>query len=375
MPISESYIALGLMSGTSLDGVDAAFLETDGSKVIQFGPSLSLPYTETDKNILQEAVTAALDWQFEGPWPDIFLAVEAVLHRTHKQAVESLCETAPEWADQLALIGFHGQTVLHHPPLGSQKGQTLQLGNGQILAESLGLPVVYDFRSADVTAGGQGAPLAPIYHKALLAQTAETQSTAVLNIGGVGNVTIVEDTGRLMASDTGPGNGPLDNWMMYQGRGNYDAGGECALQGTADENLISQWLEQDFFTRQTPRSADRYDFDVRHDMAGLSVEDGAATLAAYCVSGVQKSLRDMKAMPQSLIVCGGGRHNRAMMDMLKAQTNIPVKTAEDMGWDSDFIEAQAFAFLAVRSMLGEPLSYPQTTGVSQPLTGGLIALP
>ena len=370
-----NYIALGLMSGTSLDGVDAAFLETDGRRIIRLGPSLCLDYSPRDKAVLEEATQEALRWQFMGPHPKSFLAAKTVIHKCHVRAVKTLCTDHSEWADELAMIGFHGQTVLHHPPKPPFNGRTLQLGDGEALAKALGVPVWYDFRTADVEAGGQGAPLAPIYHQALIAYSKLDRPTAILNIGGVGNLTLVTKDNHIIASDTGPGNGPLDNWMARNGMGAFDPDGRYAAAGTPYFPLVRKWLERGFFQSATPRSADRYDFDVINDMDNLSVEDGAATLAAFTTLAAVYTLNDMREKPRSLIVCGGGRHNKAMVWMLREHLEATVKTAEEVGWNSDAIEAQAFAYLAVRAKWKLPISFPTTTGIAKPMTGGVLAMP
>lgn len=369
------YIALGLMSGTSLDGVDAAFLETDGERIFRLGPSLCLDYSEVDKTTLEEATQAALRWKFVGPRPNSFVAAEAVIHKCHLRAVKTLCRDHQEWADNLAMIGFHGQTVLHHPPKAPFNGQTLQLGEGEALAKALGLPVWYDFRSADMAVGGQGAPLAPIYHQALVAYSKLDRPTAVLNIGGVGNVTLVTKDNHIIASDTGPGNGPLDNWMARNGMGAFDPDGKYAAAGEPHFPLVRKWLEREFFQRPAPRSADRYDFDVINDMDDLSIENGAATLAAFTTLAAVYTLNDMAEKPRSVIICGGGRHNKGMMWMLREHLDATVKTSEEVGWNSDAIEAQAFAYLAVRAKWKMPISFPTTTGAPKPMTGGRLAEP
>lgn len=369
-----SYIALGLMSGTSLDGVDAAFLETDGERIIRFGPGLTQDYTASDRDTLTQATQAALRWQFSGSAPNSFAAAEDVIARAHIAAVTSVCNAHPDWANKLDIIGFHGQTVLHHPPIGAQKGRTLQLGHGQALADRFGVPVAYDFRSDDVAAGGQGAPLAPIYHKALTEYSDIKGPCAVLNIGGVSNVTLI-DAENLIATDCGPGNGPLDNWMLEKTGSEYDAGGRKSLGGIPDFTRIYAWLEAEFFKKPFPKSADRYDFDVLSDITDLTAKDGAATLAAFSALSIEKSLRDIELVPDTLIICGGGRYNKAMLWMLREHLSADVKTAEHMGWNGDAVEAEAFAYLAVRTKLGLPISFPMTTGAPKPMMGGRVAVP
>lgn len=367
------YTALGLMSGTSLDGVDAAFLETDGEKIFGFGPGAMQAYSVTDRDTLMQATQAALRWQFCGSRPNSFAAAEDIIHQAHCSGVDNISSVNANWMSKLDIIGFHGQTVLHHPPVGGQAGQTLQLGDGQVLADKYGVPCAFDFRSADVAAGGQGAPLAPIYHKALVEYSELSGVTAVLNLGGVGNVTLVGPD-LLMAADTGPANGPLDNWMEKHDL-TSDKNGRVSREGHVDFDLVEEWLSRAFFQRALPRSADRYDFDVIDEMKGLSLLDGAATLCAYAVLSAKRTLTQMGARPDRIIVCGGGRHNKTIMTMLSTELGCPVLTAETVGWDADMIEAQAFAYLAVRSTLGQPISFPETTGVPEPLTGGRIAYP
>ena len=363
---NKIYTALGLMSGTSLDGVDAAIIQTDGERLFGFGRATCVDFPD-DGAPVKEAVETALAWRFKGPAPNSLAAGSDYIDRVHVDAVQAL------GAEGVDIIGYHGQTVFHQPAIGGVKGRTLQLGNGQSLAAKFNVPCVYDFRSADVEAGGQGAPLAPIYHKALVAYSNLIGCVAVVNIGGVSNMTLVEGEAPLIATDCGPGNGPLDSWMALNGRGSYDTDGQASWAGQVDMARIDRWLARDFFKRPVPRSADRYDFDVLADMQDMSVEDGAATLASFCAQSIA---RDLKAFaPQTVIVCGGGRHNPAIMGMLDMHCAAKIMKAEDVGWDGDALEAQAFAYLAVRSLRGLPISFPGTTGVKTPMTGGVVVHP
>lgn len=361
--MSRIYRALGLMSGTSLDGVDAAVIETDGETVHAFGESLTIPYTKDQKETLETATQAALAWNFDGPPPNIFAEAEDALDTAHREALKALRES------NVDVIGYHGQTVLHRP----DQRRTLQLGRGQSLADFYGCPCVFDFRSADVQAGGQGAPLAPIYHKALVDQSALPGVTAVLNLGGVGNVTLV-DGQEVLATDTGPANGPLDSFLTGHGI-DFDANGQWSKSGEPDFSLIQHWLERPFFKRPWPKSADRYDFDVLDDLKAFSATDGAATLAAFTALSAMKTMRSMGRLPDRVIVCGGGRHNPTIMTMLSLELGCPVFPSERVGWNSDAIEAQAFAYLAVRALRGLPNSFPTTTAVPNPTIGGRIVGP
>jgi len=263
--------------------------------------------------------------------------------------------------------------VLHHPAVNGDKGQTLQLGDGKAFADITVSRVAYDFRSNDVSLGGQGAPLAPIYHEALVRYSKMKGKVAVVNIGGVSNASFIEDGALVGATDCGPGNGPLDSWVSLHGKGRYDIDGRLSFAGEVHHDHIKQWLNRDFFTRPSPRSADRYDFDVLDTMMDFSVENGAATLASFCAQTIARDLSNFEA--DRVIVCGGGRKNPAIMAMLDIHTDAEVATAEDVGWDGDMLEAQAFAYLAVRSWKGLPISFPRTTCAPHPLTGGQIAYP
>lgn len=351
------------MSGTSLDGVDAAILETDGEQIHAFGPCVTTPYTAAQRGTLTEATKAALQWDFNGPAPNIFAEAEDALDAAHRAAIIALDAGAVD------LIGYHGQTVLHRP----DRLKTLQLGRGQGLADRFSCPVVFDFRSADVAIGGQGAPLAPIYHKALADLAKLPGVTAVLNLGGVGNVSIVTEN-DLLASDTGPANGPLDSFL--EGRGvAMDRNGDISRDGIPDFSQVERWLQIDFFKRAWPKSADRYDFDVVDDLASAELADGAATLCAFTALSAARTIRQMGVAPDRVIVCGGGRRNPTIMTMLQLELGCPVIPAEAVAWDSDAIEAQAFAYLAVRVMRGLANSFPTTTGVPSPTVGGRIAYP
>lgn len=363
------YTALGLMSGTSLDGIDAAILKTDGEKIIDFGPTKNFVYDLLQKRKLEKATRAALRWRFQGKMPGRLETAEQFLDEMHIYACKTLLEET-----SCDLIGYHGQTVVHMPPQDGIDGKTLQLGDGQKLADALNLPCAYDFRTHDMEHGGHGAPLAPIYHKALCDYSKLDGKIVVLNLGGVGNFTLV-DGETLVASDTGPANGPLDNWLYRFGL-DYDKDGEISAKGKFDLDLIEKWLREiPFFKEGGTKSADRYDFDVIGDIIGKSAEDGAATLAAFCAASVKHTLSKIDLTPDRIIVSGGGRKNKTILKMLGDLIKCPIETAEDVGWLGDSIEAQALAYFAVRSNLGLPISFPSTTGVPKPITGGRMAFP
>lgn len=364
--------AAGLMTGTVLDGnIDVALLSTDGETVSQFGPYTLSPYDAETRALLEEAVMAARKWNFEGPEPEIFARAEAALTRAQAHAVRALVESNGLSLSDIGIVGFHGQTVLHRAPSAGRIGNTRQLGDGELMTRMLGVKVAYDFRTADVRAGGQGAPLSACYHAALLKRLGASGETAVLNLGGVGNITWT-DGERLVAFDTGPANAPINDFVRASGHGEMDVDGQLARAGRVDEERLARLLEHAYFTAPYPKSLDRFDFSSA--MAeGCSLEDGAALLTAFAAAAVGKALDLLPMRPRRLIVCGGGRRNPAIMEALEARAQVEAVPAEAVGWRGDAIEAECFAFLAVRTLRSLPISFPGTTGVSQPLPGGRVA--
>jgi anhydro-N-acetylmuramic acid kinase len=358
--------AIGLMSGTSMDGIDAAILDTDGERIAGFGPTHFEPYTPEMQGKLRAGLTLAASLSVAGPLPAELAALERELTQAHAKAVHALLAQASQCPSQIDVIGFHGQALLHRP----QARMTLQIGSGPLLAKLTGINVVNDFRTADVRAGGQGAPLTPIYHAALARDRAPV---AVLNIGGVANITFIGKDGDLIAFDTGPGNGPIDDWALKHTGQPVDKGGALAARGRASESVIQTLLADPYFAQPAPKSLDRMDFTL--EMArNLSPEDGAATLTAFTVRAAARARDQLPESPRTWIVCGGGRHNPILMrDLRAALPNTNVITAEDAGWRGDFIEAEAFAYLAVRSLNGLPISFPKTTGAPRPMTGGTLS--
>jgi anhydro-N-acetylmuramic acid kinase len=366
---------IGLMSGTSLDGVDAALLETDGEEIARPGPSLTIPYDPDTRALLRAALddaraAAARRGEVVAgpvPLPPATVAIrkaERHLTEAHAAAVGALLDRAGLESKAVALIGFHGQTILHRP----EWRWTWQIGDGALLARLTGIDVVNDFRSADVEAGGQGAPLMPLYHAVLARRSGLPQPIVVVNIGGVAQVTYVNgDT--ILAFDTGPGNAPVDDWMHAHSGRPVDVDGAFAATGKVDEEALSAMLADPFFARKPPKSLDRMDFGMEA-VKGLSPADGAATLTAFAAASLAAARAHFPEPAANWIVSGGGRHNKTMMAMLKARVDAPVFSADDVGWDGDGLEAQGFAYLAMRAKLGLPLSLPATTGVARPMTGG-----
>ncbi|MEQ9111196.1 MAG: anhydro-N-acetylmuramic acid kinase [Rhodospirillaceae bacterium] len=364
---TRPLVAIGLMSGTSLDGVDAALIETDGESITTIGPALTVPYLDPFRKKLKEAVEIAGATNTESG--DHELADE--LTRIHVDVIRELLsdeQPSSKWA-RPDLIGFHGHTVLHRP----EQKITQQIGNPAKLANDIGVPVVYDFRSNDVVNGGQGAPLAPVYHAALLQN--EDKPIAVVNIGGIANVTwLGESNHEVIAFDTGPGNALMDAWVERCTGERFDNNGSLAANGAIDQKALTQLLENPYFQLGYPKSLDRSDFSIK-PIIGLSPADGTATLCAFTAQSIISSFSLCPKLPKKLYVTGGGRHNETLMAEISARSHCSVEKVDSVGVNGDDLEAQAFAFMAVRSVRGLPLSFKGTTGVSEPLMGGKLIEP
>lgn len=355
---------LGTMSGTSLDGVDAAMLRTDGHEILEFGPDAYRPYTAAEQSTIRKAF---------GQWPDDpdVAAAAEVVETAHAEILGRFSGAE--------MIGFHGQTLAHDPA----QGRTHQAGNGQLLAEAMNLPVVWDFRSNDVQMGGQGAPLAPFFHFACAKWIKTTEPLAILNLGGVGNVTWIDPTqpnpetpGALLAFDTGPANAPVNDLMSIRLGLAQDAGGALAATGRVDEALVKAFLAQAYFHKIPPKSLDRDDFQKFFKKTHkLSNADAAATLTAIAAASVAKAAEHFPKPITRLLVAGGGRHNATLMAELSRRMNCTVEPIETTGLNGDMLEAQAFAYLAARVAYGLPTSCPGTTGVPAAVGGGQISRP
>lgn len=355
--------ALGAMSGTSLDGVDAAVVRTDGHWIEEFGRTSYRSYSAEEQAVLRTAL---------GQWSgDVVEAATDVVEQAHLALLEPY--------EEVDLVGFHGQTLAHAP---RTKG-TLQVGDGAWLSEALGRPVVWDFRTADVELGGEGAPLAPFFHFACAKHIRATDPVAFLNLGGVGNLTYVdpsferpEEPGALLAFDTGPANAPLNDLLQARRGLAFDKGGEIARRGTVEQGALELFLAEPYFAKIPPKSLDRNDFsEMIALVAELNDADAAATLTAMCAAGVAEGMQHCPQPPAQVLVTGGGRHNPVLMQMLAVSLDCPVGPVEHVGLDGDMLEAQAFAYLAVRVARGLPTSCPGTTGVRAAVGGGVVSWP
>ena len=369
-----SMRVLGFMTGTSLDAIDMAIVETDGETLTGFGAAGEAAFPEALRALALDAIEAGRGWKRGEPEPNLFHHLSEEIARAHAEAAAAfLAAKGLQWSD-IDLIGFHGQTVLHEAPKDGVFGRTRQLGDGQLLARLTGRPVAFDFRTMDVSAGGQGAPLAPIYHVARAEASGLKPPVAVLNLGGVANITVIDGAGAVTAFDTGPGNGLIDQWVERCGLGRFDAGGALAARGRIDEAALATLMAHPFFALEGPKSLDRYDFSL-DPVIGLSPEDGAATLTAFTAETIALALRGIGVATQGVIVCGGGRKNPRLLGEIGLRARRPMLTAEAAGWRGDAIEAEAFAYLAARTLKGLPISFPGTTGVGMPLAGGMVVKP
>lgn len=363
--------AIGLMSGTSLDGIDVALIKTDGERVAAFGPTGYRPYTDHERGLLREALAEAVNLSRRDPRPGVIGEAERALTMAHAEAVAAFITQNRITRETIDIVGFHGQTVLHRPA----QRLTVQIGDAAALAKAIRVSVMHDFRAADVAAGGQGAPFVAAYHRALAQSLGREGPICVVNIGGVSNITYIDGADTLIACDTGPGNALLDDFMLREKGEPFDRAGRVAAQGRPDADWIAHALKHPFFALPPPKSLDRNDFAalVLHNMMPA---DGAATLTAFTAAAIARIIPLLPKVPERWIVAGGGARNPIMLEMLRERvTPATVEPADALGWSIDAMEAQAFGYLAARSLKGLPLSYPATTGVPVPMTGGVIVRP
>jgi anhydro-N-acetylmuramic acid kinase len=363
--MSKILTSIGLMSGTSLDGIDVAVIKTDGEDMVERGPSATYAYGQVQQAILRQALVDAEVVTQRDERPGSLSEAEMLSTKWHIDAVQKFIDENSLKHSNIDIIGFHGQTVMHKPDI----HLTVQLGDGRKLAKATKIQVVYDMRAADVEIGGQGAPLVPVYHRAL----AKNTPVAFVNIGGVGNVTHIAPDRYFTAFDTGPGNALINDWMKKHRVGEFDDSGKTAARGKISIPHLKAALSSEYFTKRPPKSLDRNSF-AHLDFSGLNLEDGAATLTAFTAHSIARSAHWFHEPPKAWVICGGGRHNATLMQML--HEILPnVQGAEEQGLNGDSMEAEAWAYLAVRSLRGLPITFPSTTGVKQEMTGGILAKP
>ena len=372
--MAEMKTAIGLMSGTSMDGIDVALLHTDGENRLERGPSYYVPYDPALRERWKRALVTARNITERMQRPGDLGESERILTLCHAAAVKSFLVRNGLRPSDIDLVGFHGQTVLHRP----DDALTVQIGDGALLADEIGIDVVYDMRANDMMFRGQGAPLIPIYHAALAANLPKTCQAPVVfvNIGGISNLTFIGREGALSAFDSGPGNMLIDQWVEAHGGGAYDKGGRIAALGAVVQSLADRYLQSPFFSGNIRRSLDRGDF-LPPKIGEASLSNGARTLAHVTAAAILKSATHLPEQPKTYVVCGGGRLNDVIMQEfaeLAARQGATVIAAEAAGFDGGAMEAEAWAYLAVRSVRSLPLTFPGTTGVEKPVSGGVLAL-
>lgn len=369
--VGKIKTALGLMSGTSMDGIDLALVKTDGRDRVEAGSTDFAPYDPAFSQRIAAALETAKTITERSQRPGDLAALETEITERHADAVARFLAENGLTAHDVDVIGFHGQTVLHRP----DAALTVQLGDGAVLADRTGIAVVHDMRANDMENGGQGAPLVPVFHRALARSVSAGGTVAFVNIGGIANVTFVPPHGAPIAFDCGPGNALIDRWMRAHTNRDMDEGGELALSGTADPAAVAAYLASPFFARPGPKSLDRDDFTL-HPMPAMGAADGAATLAELTAAAIALSAVTAEIAVDTWIVAGGGARNRAIMARLKAHLGEGAVTAADAaGFSSDAMEAQAWAYLASRSLRGLALTFPATTGCEEPVAGGVLSVP
>ncbi|MFK5977630.1 MAG: anhydro-N-acetylmuramic acid kinase [Rhizobiaceae bacterium] len=372
--MGKIWTAIGLMSGTSMDGIDVALVRSDGEGHVERGASQFFAYDPAMRDLLGDALETAKEITNRTERPGNLQQVEQEVTRLHVDAVKGFMESQDLSVEAVDMIGFHGQTVLHRPGI----GLTVQLGDGDLLASETGIPVVYDMRANDMKFGGQGAPLVPVYHQALASslpeELREKMPVVFVNIGGISNITYIGADDELIAFDTGPGNALIDQWVQAHAGIPFDQGGMIAAEGQVIRGLVDRYLDDPYFAKKVPKSLDRNDFRMP-DPSEASLEDGAKSLANLSAAAIFKACEHLPDMPKLWIICGGGRHNPAIMADLKEMGDAmeaDVVSAEDAGFDGDAMEAEAFGYLAIRAKLGLPLTFPDTTGVREPVSGGIL---
>jgi len=366
---------VGLMSGTSMDGVDAAMIYTDGVRIERLGPSLTVPFPSDVRERIKEGLNIASGCANKDVVPETIKTLEQEITDWNAFAVEELLAVTGQKPSQIDMIGFHGQTITHRP----DRGWTWQIGDGGRLSGKTGIPVVNDFRSADVAAGGEGAPLVSLYHAALLRRERRHETVAILNLGGVANVTWISfadnpEEPQIIAFDTGPGNAMLDDWAQIHTGNPCDVDGNLAARGINHEEVVMGLMASPYFDEKPPKTLDRDDFNIQA-VRGLSPEDGAATLTNFVVESIVSAQSHFPSPPEGWYICGGGRLNATLMRRLRRRLPVLLDPVEVLGWRGDALEAEAFAFLAARSRRNMPLSMPSTTGCSEPTVGGVFHEP
>ena len=362
--MSVNLYSLGLMSGTSLDGIDVSIIKSDGEQYLEIIDDLYLKYDNQLKLKLKKVIDSCTAKDQLAKIPKEIDELEKELTLCHINACKLITEKNKNI--KIDLIGFHGQTILHKP----QKGYSIQIGDSKLLSKITNTTVISNFRANDILNGGQGAPLAPIYHQLILTRIKSKLPSAVINIGGISNISYIEESNKVVSFDIGPGNYLIDEWVRTKAKKEFDRDGLIAKSGQTDEKILKKFLSDPYFKKKFPKSLDVKDFNLQN-LNKLSLEDGCATLSMLTARSICMALNSFKKKPNLVLLSGGGRKNKYIIDNIKNNFSGLVKLIDDFNFDGDFIESQAFAYLAIRSYLKKFITFPSTTGVKKPCLGGL----
>lgn len=353
------------MSGTSLDGIDASIIRSDGEQSIDIIDDYYLKYDEKLRLKLKKTIDSCKSKsEFEKLSKSISI-IEKEITLLHVKACKLIMKRNKEIKPNL--IGFHGQTIIHKP----KKGYSIQIGDSRMLSKFTKTPVISNFRENDILNGGEGAPLAPIYHQLILLKTKSDLPSVVINIGGISNITYVKKKNDIISFDTGPGNYLINEWVKNKSQIEFDEGGKIATSGKVDKDILNKFLGDSYFKKKYPKSLDVKDFNL-NKVSQLSLEDGCATLSMFTVESICLAVKSLDTKPNKILFTGGGRKNKFIINSIRKKLNIPIFLIDEFNLDGDFIESQTFAYLAIRSYLKKFITFPNTTGVKQSSLGGKI---
>jgi len=363
--MTKNFYSLGLMSGTSVDGIDASIIKSDGEQFLEIVDNLYLKYGKELRLKLKSVIDSCSSKDDFKKLSNNIKEIEKKMTLEHARACELIIEKNKKI--KIDIIGFHGQTVIHKP----YEGYSLQIGDSKLLSKQMGKTVVSNFRENDILNGGQGAPLTPIYHKLILSKIKSSHPSVIINIGGISNITYLEDKNKIISFDSGPGGYLIDKWVKKHSSFEFDDKGLIAESGKLNENILGEILNNSYYKKNPPKSLDVKDFNLS-DLNKLSFEDGCATLSMLTAKTICMAINNLKEKPNKILISGGGRKNSFIIKNIKNIAKSPVYLIDEFNFNGDFIESQAFAFLAIRSYMKKFITFPDTTGVSKPCLGGMI---
>jgi len=371
--MNKNFYSIGLMSGTSTDGIDVSIIRSDGEQFIELVDDMYLKYEDRLKSKLIKIISLCTSKEHFTKIAEKIKELEKEITQIHSKASQLIMKKNKNI--NIDLIGFHGQTIIHKP----KDGYSLQIGDAQLLSNFTNTTVISDFRKNDILNGGQGAPLSPIYHQLILTKIKSKLPSAVINVGGISNITYVDEFNKMFSFDIGPGNCLIDQWVRYKTNREFDKDGVIANSGKVNQYILNKYLGDPYYKKKFPKSLDIKDFDLK-DLEDISFEDGCATLSMLTVKSIVSAINNFKNQPNLILFAGGGRKNKYIFNKIKEEFGNSIMLIDDFnlkgdfsaGLNGDFIESQAFAYLAIRSYLKKNITFPNTTGVNKPCSGGLV---